>query len=155
MSANPTEDQLNQWQMDFNNLDEKKKGKITIKSLKILLNNLGLDVSDPKIKELDAKHPDYDADTIDFENFVYLAKTLLPKPTEENLLFAFRKLDRNRDDQLSLSDLKTVLTQFTELSTEQKEEILNITGLKNRRLEFRDFYKMFQSEENLIPLKKS
>ena len=134
----------------FNYIDKDNDGKITTKQLYTIVKALGAQMEEADVFELCKPFISPESRAIDFENF---HKFLLQKQddydAENEMVEAFKLLDKNKDNSLSPSDLVEIATALGENITEEKlSNIIKAIDLDmNEVINYEEFAK-FTIENN-------
>ena len=108
--ASLTEEQIAEFKEAFQIFDKNGDGSITTKELGTVMRSLGQNPSDDEIKGMIEKVDLDKSETIDFKEFLGLMATKMKEGnTEDALIEAFRKFDRDGNGKISSYELKYVM----------------------------------------------
>ncbi|KAK2166447.1 hypothetical protein LSH36_39g12011 [Paralvinella palmiformis] len=86
--------QIEEYREAFELFDLNKDGRITMSELRIMMTQLGQQISDQELEEImnsiDTKHKGY----IDFDQFCHVMDTCAPRTIEEQLRETFKLIDK-------------------------------------------------------------
>ena len=113
-----TEEQVAEFKEGFRLFLSGESGKIAAKQLGLVLRSLGLNPSNADVAEVVGENPTDDKQ-IDFTEFLTIAaqQKSREKSMEEDLKAAFKIFDRTSTGEVSLSELKAILTSVGEAIT--------------------------------------
>ncbi|CAG9863725.1 unnamed protein product [Phyllotreta striolata] len=149
-----SENELEGLKIAFELLDRNQDGRVTPGELKIMLNNLGIDLSLEKAEEIirTASHSGSDLiDQNDFLSFVKLIQQACPGDGDEDLSSdlkaAFEVFDNDRDGFITKEELKTAMEMIGEAVTdEQLDQVIRMADIdKDGRINYEEFVKMLTS----------
>ena len=149
MTDELTEDEIAEFKEAYSLYDTDGDGAITSEELGTIMRSLGQDPTEAELKDMITE---VDADNngmIDFPEFLTMmqCKTKDSDP-EEDILEAFRVLDKDGNGSICASDLKIVMTNLGEnLTDEEIEEMIKEADIDGDGLvNYEDFIKMMMSK---------
>jgi calmodulin len=121
MSEQLTEEKMGILREAFEIFDKDKDGYITIKELGEIMTNLGHKPSDAELQDM-INEVDIDGNgNIDFKEFLGLmARKMRDADTEEELIEAFKLLDRDANGLISKEELKFLISALGEKITDEE-----------------------------------
>lgn len=132
----------------FELIDSNQDGRINAEEFKIMLNNLGIELADEKVRELmkSASHGSELIDENDFLSWIKKIQDLCPdcksEDASEELMEAFRVFDLDRNGYITRDELRTAmemigepvtetqLTEFIDMADTDKDGRINYEGKK-------------------------
>ena len=138
-----TKQQIEDFREAFSLFDHDENGSISAKELGEVLRALGQDPSDTELRDM-INEVDVDGNgTVEFEEFLILMTNKVKEMTKEDeIREAFRVLDRNRDDKISVDELKYFMRKVAhvKLSSVEAEEMIRFADLdKDGFINFEEF----------------
>ena len=146
---NLTDEQVIEFREAFQAFDKDGNGSITTKELGTVMRSLGQNLSEAEIKEMiDIVDEDKNG-TIDFQEFLNLmARKMKIINKEEELLDAFRILDKDGNGKISKYELRYIImsTNFG-IDGEEIEDIIKTIGVDEEgNIDLQDFVDILMSQ---------
>jgi len=146
MSADLTEEQLEEYKVAFAIFDQDSSGSIDRKELTSVCKKLGVELTAQDVENM-MRHVDKDkSDTIDFEEFIQIMLDIenqAPEHKDQELLDAFNVFDIDNDGFISKDELRQVMknidTKITEEELEAMIEAIDEDG--DGRVNYEEFIK--------------
>lgn len=138
----------------FDLLDRNQDGRVTPGELKIMLNNLGIEIKDDKAEEIirTASHSGNELiDENDFLSFVKQIQQLAPSLGEEDatmdLMAAFKVFDLDGDGFITREELKVAMEMIGEDITEEQltQVIIMADTDHDGKINYEEFVKLLSS----------
>ena len=149
MVENLSEETIKQFRSIFELFDKDGNGQITSKELGTVMRNLGQSPSEEELKQM-IREVDLNGNgTIDFKEFMCLmVKKMNDNDLDEELQYAFKVFDRDKNGYIIPHELRHAMTNLGEnLTPEEVEEMIKETDLNNDgQIDYDEFIKMIMSK---------
>ncbi|KAJ8917694.1 hypothetical protein NQ315_005141 [Exocentrus adspersus] len=150
-----TQKELEDLRTAFDLLDRNQDGRVTPGELKIMLNNLGIEIKDDKAEEIirTASHSGNELiDENDFLSFVKQIQQLVPSLGEDedmtrDLMAAFKVFDLDGDGFITREELKIAMEMIGEEITEEQltQVIVMADTDHDGKINYEEFVKLLTS----------
>ncbi|EYU46253.1 hypothetical protein ABFS82_04G059600 [Erythranthe guttata] len=131
----------------FDMMDSGKRGKVNLEELKVGLQKLGHQISDPDIQIL-MEAADVDGDgTLNYGEFVAVLVHLRKMANDEHLHKAFAFFDRNRSGYIEIEELRDALSDEDNANSEEVISAImhDVDTDKDGRISFEEFAVMMKA----------
>ncbi|VEN58410.1 unnamed protein product [Callosobruchus maculatus] len=148
-----SEKELEELKTAFQLLDRNRDGRVTAGELKIMLNNLGIEIKEEKVEEIIRTMSHSGSELIDENDFLTFVKQMqlaLPEVADDvtrDLGAAFRVFDLDGDGFITREELKTAMEMIGEPLTEtQLTNLIRTADLDHdNRINYEEFVKLLSS----------
>jgi len=135
---------LNVYKEAFSAIDKKGEGAIDKHQLKTVLDKLGQKPTDADLETMMSLDPACNG-KLQFSTFAKLMSTRMPEEQQEGeLKEVFDVFDQDADGNVSLTEIKAILSEVYEESFEDLQELI---GIKGDRIDFATFKKMMTGDK--------
>lgn len=145
----PPDSRLKEYRLAFELFDKDKDGTITAKELANVMKSLNQDPSDQELNEMIAE-VDIDGNGhIDFDEFVILMnKRSKETDAEEEVINAFKVLDKDGQGTISSTELRHIMTTMGDkLTDEEVDEMINEADFDgNGIINYEEFVRMMMAK---------
>ncbi|CAH1961281.1 unnamed protein product [Acanthoscelides obtectus] len=148
-----TEKELEELKTAFQLLDRNRDGRVTPGELKIMLNNLGIEIKEEKVEEIIRAMSHSGSELIDENDFLTFIKQMqlvVPEVEDDvtrDLGAAFQVFDLDGDGYITREELRTAMEMIGESVTEsQLTNLIRTADLDNdNRISYEEFVKLLSS----------
>lgn len=144
-----SENELQELRTAFDLLDRNQDGKVTIREFKIMLNNLGIEITEEKAEDIIRTASHTGRELIDENDFLKFVKQIqdiceirsTKEDEEQNLLAAFKVFDLDRDGYITKDELRIAMEMIGEdVTEEQLTQIMIFADTdKDGKINFEEF----------------
>ena len=149
MVENLSEERITEFKAAFELFDRDRDGAINNNELGTVMRNLGQNPSEEELKQM-IREVDLNGNgTIDFKEFMCLmVKKMNDNDLDEELQYAFKVFDRDKNGYIIPHELRHAMTNLGEnLTPEEVEEMIKETDLNNDgQIDYDEFMKMIMSK---------
>ncbi|ESO95633.1 hypothetical protein LOTGIDRAFT_227222 [Lottia gigantea] len=144
-SKQEEEEKIKVWKEVFDLFDANKDGYISTDELGVVLRGLDLNPTEKEIKEIATQLDKNKNGKIEFSEFVALMKNKQRSREEEkdDMIRAFRIVDRDDNKYIDKFELKRLMTKFGEVLSEEEVDLMIKVADLNRdgKIDYNEFVK--------------
>lgn len=144
-----TDAQIGQYRQAFKMFDKNKDEKISSQELGMVMRELGFDPTEDELKDMIGNADADGSGSIEFPEFLNLMiKRFANDDKMEEMKAAFEVFDKNKDNKISRSELKSAMRKMGEPTSDQEiDAIIQEADLdKDGMVDYYEFITVFQQK---------